>query len=133
MYDSTLNPPQVPLPQLPGDQKQSPIGIASFVISILALLLVCVAIIVAFSYGISVGLNNPYNPQVDTSSPVIIGVAVLICLSPLLSLVGVGLGIGAVVQKTQKKTFGIIGLILNGLILVAICVLYLIGVLGRSG
>jgi hypothetical protein len=55
------------------------------------------------------------------------------CISPILSLVCVGLGISAVVQKSDKKVFGTIDLGLNLLIILIFCVLAVIGVPGQSG
>jgi len=46
----------------------------------------------------------------------------------LLSLVGAGLGVGSVCQTARNKVFGIIGLCLNGMILIgllAVCLLSL--------
>ncbi len=42
------------------------------------------------------------------------------CCSPGYSLLGIGLGIASVVQKTEKKTLGIIGLVINGLIFITL-------------
>lgn len=136
MYDNTLLavPPPPPVEQSP-IHKQSKLGIASFVISLVSLLLVCIGFIIAFSYGISLAANNPLtNPgMIDQSSPAILIASVLMCCSPGLSMLGMGLGIAAIVQKTEKKTLGIIGLVINGLILISVCLLFGIGLLAQSG
>lgn len=45
----------------------------------------------------------------------------MIVLAVLADLIGIGLGIAAVVQKGTSKTFGILGLIFCGLILLGFC------------
>lgn len=113
MYDSTLTPP----PLIPRNtRKHSRIGIASFVIGIVAVLIFCLAF------------------QIDVSSLTVLALGILRWISsPILSLVGVGLGFGAVVQKNDKKLFGIIGLVINLLIILVFCVLVVIGMAGQSG
>jgi hypothetical protein len=59
----------------------------------------------------------------QASSGLIIILGILSWCPPILSLVGLGLGIPAVVQKKDKKTFGIIGLIISGLFLLVFCIL----------
>lgn len=128
MYDSALTPP----PLIPPDtRKHSRIGIASSVIGIVAALIFCLAFILAFGYGFSMVAQNP-SFQVDQSSPTVLSLGLVMCISPLLSLIGVGLGIGGVVQKNDKKIFGIIGLVLNLLIILVFCVLAVIGMTGQS-
>jgi hypothetical protein len=129
MYDPTITPPPL-IP--PVTQKHSRIGIASFVIGIVAVLILCLAFLLAFGYGFSMVSQNP-TFQVDQSSPTVLALGVLMCISPILSLVGLGLGIGAVVQKNYKKLFGIIGLVLNLLIILFFFVLFVIGMSGQFG
>jgi len=129
MYDSTFTPPPL-IP--PVTQKHSRIGIASFVIGIVAVLILCLAFLLAFGYVFSMASQNP-SFQVDQSSPTVLVLGVLMFLSPILSLVGVGLGIGAAVQKNDRKLFGIIGLVLNLLIILAFCVLVVVGLSGQFG
>lgn len=132
MYDTEFTPP--PLPPPPDERKQSGIGIASFAIGLLALLIFCLGFVVAFGYGISVGMNNPTNPQVDQGSPLIVISSLLMtCGAPLFNLVGIGLGIGALVQNTHKKTLGIVGLVLNGLVLLSVCALFAFGLANMGG
>jgi len=47
---------------------------------------------------------------------------VFICLAGLAGVVGVGLGIAAVVQNNTSKVFGILGLVMNSLVLLGFCV-----------
>jgi hypothetical protein len=133
MYDNTLlaSPPPPPEPFLPSqDQKQSKLGIASLVIGLVAVLFACIAFVISFSYGFSLSSNTP--SLIDQSSPVVLIAGGLFCCSPILSLVGVGLGIAAVVQKKDKKIFGIIGLVINGLIILSICGLFVLGLIVQS-
>jgi len=113
----------------PDSRKHSRIGIASFVIGLLAVLMICLAILLAFGYGFSMAIQNP-NFQVDQKSPIIMALGLLICISPVLSLVGIGVGIGAVVQNNDKKLFGILGLVLNLLIVTVFCLLVVIVMIG---
>lgn len=131
MYDTAYTPPPPPPP--PDERKQSGIGIASFAIGLLALLIFCGGFAVAFGYGFTVGMNNPSNPQVDQGSPLVIVSSLLICGAPLFNLVGVGLGIGALLQNTHKKTLGIVGLVLNGLVLLSVCALFAFGLANMGG
>jgi len=119
----------------PVEQKQSKLGIAAFVLGILALLIFCVAFIISFSYGFSLAVDNPNSTpgMIDQSNPAIVIASVLFCCSPVFSLAGMGLGIAAVVQKTEKKTFGIIGLVINSLIVLSICGLFIIGLVAQAG
>lgn len=138
MYDNTMlaSPPPVPEPvEPPVVQKQSKLGIAAFVLALLALLMFCIGFIISVGYGFSLAANNPYyNPSmIDQSSPAILIASGLFCCSPILSLVGVGLGIASVVQKTDKKTLGIVGLVINALIVLSICVLFIIGLVAQAG
>ena len=133
MYDSSL-PPVLPVE---GVKKQSRMGIASFVLGILSLLFLCIGFIISISYGVTLGLDNPAATDpfalVDQASPAIIIASVFIYCTPVISLVGVGLGIAAVVQKKDKKTLGIIGLVINALMLLSGCGLLLQGLIMTAG
>jgi hypothetical protein len=135
MYDPTL--PFPPVPSQASPQKQSRIGITAFVLGILSALFLCIGFIISIGYGVSLGLNNPsmIDPAslVDQTSPAIIASSVFIYCTPVISLIGVGLGIAAVVQKKDKKTLGTIGLILNALMLLGVCVLLTLGLVMTAG
>ncbi len=110
MYDSTFTPAP-PAPEL---RKHSLLGIASFILSLVALLLVCVFFIFAYYLG-----SNANMASIQGMS--VIG-WVFICGIGISTLAGIGLGIAAVVQKAQSKVFGILGIIFNALILLGFCV-----------
>lgn len=138
MYDNTLlasPPPPLP-PETPIAQKESRLGIAAFVLGVAALLFFCAGFLISFGYGFSLAAQNPYadpSSLLDQSSPLVILASGLICCSPVLSLLGVGLGVAAVVQKTDKKTLGIIGLVINGLIVLSVYCLFVLGLIGQAG
>lgn len=116
MYDNTLPPP-------PETINHSRLGIASFIISIVAALIICGDIVLVF--GISGGLSVSQSyAGVDSA---------LTCASALVALVGLGLGIAAVAQRNAKKVFGILGLVFNALIVLGICALMGINILSAAG
>jgi len=124
MYDNTF--PASPLPEPPPPEpevrKHSPLGIASFVLSIISLGLVCLFFI--FAYVLVT------NTSMASSSGVVSWV--FICGIGLSTLVGVGLGIAAVVKPAQSKVFGILGIIFNALIMLGFCILILFAVFAAA-
>lgn len=121
MYTS----PSEPFPP-PQPLKHSGIGIASTILAGLSMLLVCLVFVLAFSYGFALAAENPF-AQVDVGSPIILALGLVLCSSPLLNLVGLGLGIAAVVQQDRSKLFGVIGLAANILMLCVVGALFLFG------
>jgi hypothetical protein len=134
MFEPTFTAPPPPPPPFPAPegQKQSKIGIASFVIALVALLLFCVGFILSFGYGFTLAMNNPNfsASSIDRNSPMVVIATGLFFCSPVIGLIGSGLGIASIIQKTDKKTFGIIGLVINSLIILSLCVLFVIGLMG---
>jgi hypothetical protein len=106
---------------MPVERKYSPIGIASFIIGIVSLLSVC-----AF-FALSLYTQNS---SANSSLTSLVGFLVICTI--VISLVGIGLGIGGVVQKAQSKVFSIIGLVLNALVLIGLCGLMVIGLAALS-
>lgn len=122
-----------PAPTIPSDdRKQSRLGIASFVVGIASMLIFCIAIVLAIGYGISIAASNP-SIQSLQSSPTILALGLLLFVSPVLSLVGTVLGFVAVFQNNTKKHFSILGLVLNILVILAFCVMFIFGLVGQSG
>jgi vacuolar-type H+-ATPase subunit I/STV1 len=135
LNEPIITPPVTPPPSVTS-KKQSGIGIASFVISILGVLIFCVAMLISVGYGVSLASSNPLagqNPYaaIDRGTPVMIVAIILSWCGPLLNLVGVGLGIAAVLQKSEKKTFGIVGLVISGLVVISFCLLTILGTIGQ--
>jgi len=67
-------------------------------------------------------------------SPSYAGVdSALTCVSALVALAGLALGIAAVARKNTKKVFGILGLVFNALIVLAICAMIGINIMSAAG
>jgi hypothetical protein len=129
MYDSSLQPASLsPI----GIQKHSRLGIASFIVGIVALFVLCLGMVLAFVYAGSIATQD-LTSQITLSSPLVLGLGALLCASPVLSLVGFVLGLLAVVQKNDKRTFGILGCIINILVIFVFGVLFVIGLVAQSG
>ncbi len=129
MNDTPFIPPSG---NLPDARKHSRLGIASFVIGIISMLVFCLAIVLAFGYGITIASSNP-SIQSLQGSPTFLALGLVLFLSPILSLVGVVLGFVAVFQKDSKKLFAVLGLVFNFLIILVFCVLLVFGLLAPSG
>jgi len=118
--------------------KQSGPGIASFIIAILAVLLIIAGIISAGMFVSDVANDQNLldelmyydeygdNFDFDLVMPIIV---MMICFFAAvgLSVIGLILGIVGTVMKNRRKAFGIIGLILNALITVGAVGLFIIG------
>ncbi|MBN2385877.1 MAG: hypothetical protein JXB85_02575 [Anaerolineales bacterium] len=109
-----LEPPESP--------RHSPLGIASFVASIVAMLSICAF----FLFAYVAGSGSSYSA---TSTGLSIVAWVFICLTAIGCLAGIGLGIAGIVQKGTNKTFGIIGLVFSSLLLIGFC-LFMILIFG---
>lgn len=117
MYEPSFPPPVVPPP--PVEKKTSGLGIAALIIGILAFLGVCV------TFGFSAySQSQPYRVQESLNS--VVGLLAICTL--VIGLVGVGLGVAGVLQKTQSKVMAIIGLVLSSLVLIGMCGIMLLGV-----
>lgn len=99
--------------------KHSGLGVASFVISM-------IAGVIEFFVIISAGVLEVQGQMSDASAVVMV-VGMLIMLGMFANLVGIGLGIAAVVQNKAKKLFGVLGLIFNGCLILLILGLMFIG------
>jgi len=95
-------------------KKCSSIGTTSFIIGIVTFILLCLFIVVNFVY-------NNYSFYIPTA--ISSGSIFVFGGSFLIACVGIGLGIAGLAQKNGKKTFGIIGLCMNILILLILCIL----------
>ena len=111
MNDSSF-PPSVAPEQIPAQKKHSGVGIASLLISILFIVTLCLSFTLSMnSYKFSTAIQ-----------PAISKVTLILFFgSFLIGIVGIGLGIAGTVQKKRKRVFGIIGLSMNILILLGIC------------
>lgn len=142
-------------PQEQPPLKHSGLGIASFVISLVSLLLIVIGIIMATVFVAQISadedfiasleemsnsfLNDPesYNSDFNVSdelasSFVVIIIAVIMMFgSVAISFIGLILGIIGVASRQRRKTFGIIGLILNGIIVLGAFGLFFMGIIAN--
>ena len=79
------------------------LGIASFIIAMVVLLL----ILLVFGVAGALRVSGVKSPAID----VVIGLAAIALW--LANLVGIGLGIAGLIDKTSKKTFPILGLVIG--------------------
>jgi len=107
------------------DQKHSGMGIASFIISLVIGVGVLLAIVIA---GV-IKVANPESLQDESIGTALIGLFVIACL--FINLIGIGLGIAGLVQKNRKRIFSILGTIINGVVLIGIGSLILIGIMAK--
>jgi hypothetical protein len=130
-----MNDPMFPEPMIGsegGKKNQSKLGIASFSLSLAGFLVFCLAMVISIGYGATIAMNNPQSAQnpyqaIDTTALIFIIAAILSWCGPILSLVGVGLGIPAVIQAKDKKVFGILGLVIGALVVLIFCGLEVFG------
>jgi len=109
---------EISFPPKPPPRKHSRLGIVSCIIAILVFLIVI--------GDIAIVLRLQKNPTVLQDFEVID--PVLTCLTAILAMAGLGLGIAAVVRKEKKGAFRYIGLIFNALFLLGIFGLYVINI-----
>lgn len=100
---------------------QSGFGIASFLIAIVVGIVEIVGIVAA---AVLVA-DNPVAAQQE--SPEMMAAGCAICSGVALSILGGILGIVAVLQQNRKKVFGILGLVINGLVVLGILGLMCLG------
>lgn len=126
--------PPAPFPEAT-PEKQSKWGIAAFVVALIGLFLFCLGFILSFSLGFSLAVNAPdLDPtQIDQSSPLFLIASALFCFVPLFLFASIVLGVVTLVQKTGKKTLGIVALVISGVLLLAFCVLFVIGLVAQAG
>lgn len=103
------------------EDKHSRMGIASLVLAIL------VGVLVFLIIGGAGVLEASTPGGMDEDSPlvVLIGFAVIGCL--LANLVGLGLGIAGMIQRRRKKLFAILGAIFNGLVVLVVLAVIVLG------
>lgn len=114
---SKLDPPH----EIQHDLKHSGPGIASFVISLVALVGYIVSFVFAGAMATSI-LNELGEITPDSSQAFLfLGSAVLILSA--LNVIGVVLGIIGISLRNRRKIFGIIGTIINGIIILVFMLL----------
>lgn len=91
-------------------------GLASFILSLIAVLTTAIFIIAALKF-ISVGLTY--------GGMFMIGLLIIATL--LFSLIGLIFGIIAVCQKNRKKLYSILGIVISAVVFVTIVFLFILG------
>jgi hypothetical protein len=116
--------------------KHSGPGIASFVLALIAVLTVVIGIIMSVAAVASSADFMSATPEEIESQllegggegvAAIVGAGLLMILSIGFAIIGLILGIVGVVMKNRKKVFGVIGLILNALIVLSVILLVAVG------
>ena len=103
------------------EQKHSGIGIASFVISIVAGILIFILLGIAGSLEAS----TPGGIDENSTEAVMIGLAIIGLL--FLNVLAVGLGIGGLLQKERKKIFAILGTVFSSFFILGVIGLMVLG------
>lgn len=103
------------------EQKHSGIGIASFVISILAGILIFIVLGIAGSLEAS----TPGGMDENSTEAVMVGLAIIGLL--FLNVLSVGLGIGGLLQKERKKIFAILGTVFSSFLILSVIGLMVLG------
>lgn len=104
MSEDAYRSPQGGLYDYQEEKKHSGIGIASFVLSLIA----GVGIFVLFIVAGFIEATTPGGMHEESVEAIMIGLGIIFLF--LLELVAIGLGIGAMFSSTRKKLFGILGL-----------------------
>ena len=104
------------------DKRQSGLGVASFTLSLVSI----VATIALFGYVGYLEITAAGGVSGDDTVAMLIGFAIIACIAML--LVGVVLGIVALLQKERRRTLAAIGVGLNGLFAILIGVVMWIGI-----
>ena len=100
----------------------SKLSIAALAISLLGLLLFCVALVIAFSLGFA-----SQGGVIDQNSPTFVTATVLMCGGLLVNLLGLGLSIGSLFVAQQSKVISIIGIVISALVVCSFAVLAVFG------
>jgi hypothetical protein len=108
------------------DWPHSGVGIASFIGGIVSLLMFIAAIGVATAAVAGSPRGREPSPTVVMTS------GLLIVGAGLIALIGAGLGIGACCQTERKKVFGVIGLVINSVVVLGGTGLVLVGLLAQN-
>ncbi|MGH3147182.1 MAG: hypothetical protein ACRDTR_15405 [Rubrobacter sp.] len=116
-----------------GEKVHSRMGVASFVIAIVATVVIVGLFVVGGVVAASAFQNvdpQTLDPESVQNSPAfaglaLIGIGVFGCL--ILYVVGLGLGIAGLIQNTRRRLFAALGTGLNGLVLIAFVALFALG------
>ena len=133
-YQSPYTAAKPTMPHTPLELKHSGVGITSFIMGIFCIIsFIGLCVYAAMMVANTVEDIQSGSPNVEPNEETFAMFAavgfgtIVICL---LAVVGVILGIIAVAQSSRKKIFGILGLTFNGLFLLGVVGLMILGSLG---
>ena len=115
------------------EDRHSRLGIASFVIAILSILGIVLFFVIAISVASSAIGPDPQNfdpSSIGPDSPLattFFFLSLLLLGSILITVVGLGLGIAGLIQRRRRKLFAALGTALNGLIVLGVVSLIVLG------
>ena len=120
------------------ESRHSKLGVTSLVIAILATVGIVALFVIAALVGASAfGGTNPQtlDPQSIQNSPAfaglaLVGIGFLVCI--ILYFVGLVLGLVGIFQRRRKQLFAILGTVANGLAVLVVVSLLVLGAIGAS-
>jgi hypothetical protein len=113
-------------------QRHSGLGVASFIIGLVVILLDVLAIFLVIIVAAGEA-SRPWSPgRRDAAEAMAVLTGIIFCGGAVAALVGLGLGFGSLFQEDRKKGLGIAGVILNSLVLLALLTLVMIGLLASG-
>jgi membrane protease YdiL (CAAX protease family) len=116
--------------QIPVPMRHSGLGIASFAISLSVGLVWIIVIIVYTAQAAS--LETMYGESMANFTIVSLIMAIWFIISALVNISGLCLGVGGTGQSFRRKTFAILGIVLNSLSLFFMVLILLIGIVVTS-
>lgn len=104
-----------------GRRSHTLLGISSLVIAVL-MGFVLLALIVILG---TMEASTPGGVDENSLLVSLLGLAIILCL--LANVVGIGLGVGGMIQRRKRLTFAVLGTVLNVLILLGVVALIVFG------
>ena len=101
-------------------EKHSGLGISAFIIAMVSGVIFWISVIMATAVELSNGSGGDAELMYG-----LVGLVMFFVL--FLNLIGTGLGIAGVIQKTKKRLFAILGIVFNGLTIVVFIFLLILG------
>jgi hypothetical protein len=108
-------------------RRHSPIGVVSFVLAVMAGL----GLVGLVVFATVMTVRNSMT-AVDEESTEAMAMGLVFLLSVFGSFVGLGLGIGGLFQSDRKRLFAILGTGLNGLVLLGVATLLVLGIAAQQ-
>ncbi len=120
------------------ENRHSKLGVTSLAIAILATVGIVALFVIAALVGASaLGGADPQtlDPQSIQNSPAfaglaLVGIGFLVCV--ILYFVGLALGLVGIFQRRRKRLFAILGAVANGLAVIVVLSLLVLGAIGAS-